>query len=273
MLVAVRLRIGLSRFKAGHFGLHRTVSACLKIRVCQVAAEMSFSASMSEVAALVGDRARGEMLSALVSGRALTAKELAYVAKITPQTTSEHLSKLVEAGLLTFITRGRFRYFRLASAAVSQMLEGIMNVAASRRVPTFRDPTLARARICYDHLAGELGVTIADSLIRNGHLTLGPDGGEVTESGETFLANMGIDVMGSRKRRRAFCRPCLDWSERRYHIAGAIGAAIAERCFEMKWVKRIEDSRALQITPVGEDGLLTTFRIKRVAAEKVSSKQ
>ena len=233
---------------------------------------MSFSASMSEIAALVGDRARGEMLSALVSGRALTAKELAYVAKITPQTTSEHLSKLVDAGILTFNTRGRFRYFRLASAAVSHMLEGIMTVAASRRVPTFRDPTMARARICYDHLAGELGVAIADSLIKNGHLILGPDGGEVTESGETFLADVGIDVMGSRRRRRAFCRPCLDWSERRYHLAGAIGAAIAERCFEMKWVKRIEESRALQITPTGEKGLLATFGIKRVPAPG-SSKQ
>lgn len=227
---------------------------------------MSFSASMSEVAALIGDRARGEMLSALVSGRALTAKELAYVARITPQTTSEHLSKLVEAGILTFNTQGRFRYFRLASTAVNQMLEGIMTVAASRSVPAFRDSTLARARICYDHLAGELGVTIADSLIRNGHVILGPDGGEVTESGELFLGNLGIDVVGSRKRRRAFCRPCLDWSERRYHLAGAIGAAIAERCFEMNWVKRIEESRALRITPVGEKGLLATFGIKKAAA-------
>jgi DNA-binding transcriptional ArsR family regulator len=227
---------------------------------------MSFSASMSEVAALIGDRARGEMLSALVSGRALTAKELAYVARITPQTTSEHLSKLVNAGILTFITRGRFRYFRLASAAVNQMLEGIMTVAASRPVPAFRDPSLARARICYDHLAGELGVTIADSLVRNQHVILGSDGGEVTESGENFLGTLGIDTAGSRRLRRAFCRPCLDWSERRYHLAGAIGAAIAERCFEMKWIKRIEDSRALQITPVGEQGLLATFGIKKVAA-------
>jgi DNA-binding transcriptional ArsR family regulator len=217
---------------------------------------------MSEVAALIGDRARGEMLSALVSGRALTAKELAYVAKITPQTTSEHLSKLVEAGILTFNTRGRFRYFRLASAAVNQMLEGIMTVAAAKRVPPVRDHALARARICYDHLAGELGVAIADSLIRNGHLVLGPDGGEITESGEVFLSKLEIDVARSRRRRRAFCRPCLDWSERRYHIAGAIGAAIAERCFEMKWIKRVDESRALFITPTGEKELFATFGIK-----------
>ena len=104
-------------------------------------------------------------------------------------------------------------------------------------------------------------------------MILGPDGGEITESGETFLANMGIDVLGSRRRRRAFCRPRLDWSERRYHIAGAIGAAIAERCFEMKWVRRIEDSRALHITTAGEKGLLATFGIKRVAAAKVTSNQ
>ena len=225
---------------------------------------MSVSASMSEVAALVGDRARGEMLSALISGRALTAKELAYVARITPQTTSGHLSKLVEAGILTFNTRGRFRYFRLASAAVSQMLEGIMTVAAASRIPAVRDPDLAKARICYDHLAGELGVAIAHSLIRNGHLLLGPDGGEITESGEVFLAKLEIDVAGSRRRRRAFCRPCLDWSERRYHIAGAIGAAIADRCFEMKWVRRIDDGRALFITPTGEKELFSTFGIKRV---------
>jgi DNA-binding transcriptional ArsR family regulator len=217
---------------------------------------------MSEVAALIGDRARGEMLSALVSGRALTAKELAYVAKITPQTTSEHLSKLVEAGILTFNTRGRFRYFRLASAAVNQMLEGIMTVAALKRVPPIRDHALARARICYDHLAGELGVAIADSLIRSEHLVLSLDGGEITESGELFLSKLEIDVARSRRRRRAFCRPCLDWSERRYHIAGAIGAAIAERCFEMKWIKRVDESRALFITPTGEKELFATFGIR-----------
>jgi DNA-binding transcriptional ArsR family regulator len=223
---------------------------------------MSVSASMSQVAALIGDRARGEILSALVSGRALTAKELAYVAKITPQTTSEHLSKLVEAGILTFNTRGRFRYFQLASAAVNHMLEGIMTVATSKRLPPIRDHALARARICYDHLAGELGVAIADSLIRSEHLVLSLDGGEITESGELFLSKLEIDVARSRRRRRAFCRPCLDWSERRYHIAGAIGAAIAERCFEMKWIKRVDESRALFITPTGEKELFATFGIR-----------
>jgi DNA-binding transcriptional ArsR family regulator len=222
---------------------------------------MSVSASMSEVAALIGDRARGEMLSALVSGRALTAKELAYVAKITPQTTSEHLSKLVEAGILTFNTRGRFRYFRLASAAVNQMLEGIMTVAASKRVPPVRDHALARARICYDHLAGALGVAIADSLTRSGHLVLGPDGGEITESGELFLSKLEIDVARSRRRRRAFCRPCLDWSERRPHLAGRVGAALACRCFELGWIARQRDTRAVKITAAGRDGLRDTFGI------------
>ena len=220
---------------------------------------------MSEVAALVGDRARGEILSVLLGGRALTAKELAYVAKVTPQTTSEHLSKLVEAGILTFTTQGRFRYFRVASSAVSHMLESILTVAAShsRRVPSLRDRPLARARICYDHLAGELGVGIADSLIRNGYLILGPEGGEVTETGEQFLAQLAIDVAGSRRRRRIFCRPCMDWSERRFHLAGAIGAALAQRCFQLKWIKRIEDSRAILITPEGEKGFLASFGIRR----------
>jgi DNA-binding transcriptional ArsR family regulator len=224
---------------------------------------MSVSTSISEVAALVGDRARAEMLSVLMSGRAMTAKELAYAAKVTPQTTSEHLSKLVQAGILTFTTQGRFRYFRVASSTVSQMLESIMNVALSnsKRVPVFRDRTLARARMCYDHLAGEISVAIADSLIRNGYLILGPEGGELTETGEVFLANLGVDVAESRRRRRVFCRPCLDWSERRFHIAGSIGATLAQFCFRMKWVKRIEDSRALLITPAGEMGLRTSFGV------------
>jgi DNA-binding transcriptional ArsR family regulator len=226
---------------------------------------MSVSTSMSKVAALVGDRARAEMLSVLLSGRALTAKELAYAARVTPQTTSEHLSKLVGAGLLTFTTQGRFRYFRVASAAVGQMLESIMTVAASssKRVPAFPDRTLAAARICYDHLAGELGVAIADSLIRNGYLILGPEGGELTETGEVFLAKLGVDVAASRRRRRMFCRPCMDWSERRFHIAGSIGAALAQLCFRMQWVKRIEDSRALLVTPAGENGLRASLGVSQ----------
>ena len=218
---------------------------------------MSVTASMSEVAGLVGDRARGEMLSALMSGRALTAKELAYVARVTPQTTSEHLSKLVAAGMITCSIQGRFRYFRVASPAVSQMLESIMAVAAAslKRAPYLRDRTLATARICYDHLAGELGVAIADSLIRDKYLILGPEGGEVTEQGELFLTELGVDVTGSRRLRRIFCRPCMDWSERRFHLAGAIGAAVAQLCFKSKWIKRIEDSRALLITPIGRKDL------------------
>ena len=233
---------------------------------------MSVSTSMSEVAALVGDRARAEMLSVLLSGRALTAKELAYAAKVTPQTTSEHLSKLVKAGIITFTTQGRFRYFRVASSTVSQMLESIMTVAASnsKRVPAFRDRTLARARMCYDHLAGEIGVAIADSLIRKGHLILGPEGGELTETGEVFLADLGVDVAGSRRRRRVFCRPCMDWSERRFHIAGSIGATLAQFCFRMKWVRRIEDSRALLITEAGEDGLRESLGVQGLKVVKFS---
>lgn len=161
-------------------------------------------------------------------------------------------------------TQGRFRYFRVASPAVGQMLESIMTVAVagSKRVPAFPDRTLAAARICYDHLAGELGVAIADSLIRSGYLILGPEGGEVTEIGEEFLANLGMDVAESRRRRRDFCRPCLDWSERRFHIAGSIGAMLAQFCFRMKWVKRIEDSRALLVTPAGVEGLRETLGVR-----------
>jgi DNA-binding transcriptional ArsR family regulator len=225
---------------------------------------MPASPSISEVAALLGERSRGDMLLALMSGRALTAKELAYIARVTPQTTSGHLKKLVEFGILTSTAQGRFRYFRLASASVGQMLESMLTVAASsRKTPSFRDRTLRTARLCYDHLAGVLGVAITDSLVRQEYIVIRDDGGEVTEAGQIFLARLGVDVAKARQRRRMFCRPCLDWSERRFHVAGAIGAALTQCCFRMRWIERIEESRALVITPAGLDGLFNNFGIAR----------
>lgn len=210
---------------------------------------------IAQIAALVGDPARANVLMALMDGRALTATELARFARVTPQTASGHLGKLAEAGLLAVERQGRYRYYRLGSRTVGQMLEGIMAVAEAgpaRYRPHWRGgDALRTARTCYDHLAGRLAVGIADSMAERGYVVLGEDGGVVTTAGMAHLAGLGIDVGAAADRRRRFCRPCLDWSERRPHLAGSVGAALASRAMELKWVEPVKDSRAVTITSSG----------------------
>ena len=216
---------------------------------------------MAAVAALLGDPARANILTALLDGRALTAKELAFAAHVSAPTASGHLAQLTDANLLTAAKQGRHRYFRLASPLVGQMLESVMAVAgpAPRFGTQWRGgEELRTARTCYDHLAGRLGVALADSLTGAGHVTLSEDGGEVTDAGHAFLAAFGAEpVVG----KRVFCRPCLDWSERRPHIAGRLGAALATRCLALGWIQRQRDSRAVTITAVGRDGFAERFGI------------
>jgi hypothetical protein len=205
------------------------------------------------------------MLLALMSGRALTAKELAYVAGITPQTASEHLSKLVAAQMLAVTRQGRFRYFRLASPAVARMIESVMTVfpeTKRREVPQRADRTLVTARLCYDHLAGKLAVSLAAWLADRRYILLDDEGGEVTPAGLEFFADFGIEVRGLQRTRRSLCRPCLDWTERRFHLAGALGAALAQRCFQLRWIQRVEDSRALTITEIGLTAIEERFGIR-----------
>ena len=220
---------------------------------------------MAEVAALIGDPARANILSALLDGRALTASELAYFARVTPQTTSGHLAKLTEGKLLAVLRQGRNRYYRLATPQVGHMLETIMEVAANgpkRHRPVSKlDGAMRTARTCYDHFAGKLGVGLADALQARGRLILAEEGGEVTEAGARFLHDFGVDLEAVREKRRSFCRPCLDWTERRLHIGGAVGAALATRCFELEWFTRMRDSRALAITPAGRHGLDAVFGV------------
>jgi DNA-binding transcriptional ArsR family regulator len=185
---------------------------------------------------------------------------------VSPQTASGHLGKLTEAGLISVQKQGRHCYFRLASPLIGRMLDGIMAVAAQgppRYRPRWRgDEALRTARTCYDHLAGRLGVALADALTERGHVVLGEDGGVVTTSGEAFFIAFGIELSNIAQGKRAFCRPCLDWSERRPHLAGAVGAALAKRSFELGWVMRLRDTRALSISAKGRTGLGDTFGIE-----------
>ena len=226
---------------------------------------MISGAMIAEIAALAGDPARANILTALLDGRALTATELSYAARVTPQTASAHLAKLTEAGLITATPQGRHRYFRLASAKVAQMLESIVAVAGDNRPrfrPLSRQATALRdARVCYDHLAGRLGVRIAEAMVQRGYLVLEDDGGRITEAGTRFLWDLGIDTRIAGKGRRYLCRACLDWTERRPHLGGSVGAVLTQRSFELGWVKRLDGGRALKITEAGRCGLNDTFGV------------
>jgi DNA-binding transcriptional ArsR family regulator len=218
---------------------------------------------MAELGALLGDPARASILAALIDGRALTATELAAVAGVAPQTASGHLARLARANLLTLNAQGKHRYYRLASPLVGSMLESVMTFAAVQ-LPTRKtarlDEAMRRARTCYDHIAGRLGVAISDALIARGWVVLAEDGGEVTAAGSAFLARFGAELTphGSR---RVFCRPCLDWSERRWHIAGAVGAALCKRCIDLHWIERSKNTRAVIITPKGQRGFAETLDV------------
>ena len=222
--------------------------------------------SVAEIASLIGNPARTNILLALMDGRARTASELAYAAGVSPQTTSGHIAKMTEVRLLTPAKQGRHCYFRLASPKIARMLEGIMVVAGEgpgRYRPRWKgDDQLRTARTCYDHLAGRLGVAVTDALTRRKQVILVQDGGTVTRAGTKFLAGLGVSVDDVGKGRRSFCRPCMDWSERRPHLAGALGAALASRFFDLGWVARTRDSRALQISGDGELGLAEMFGVK-----------
>jgi DNA-binding transcriptional ArsR family regulator len=225
------------------------------------------AANLVEVAALVGDTARATMLAALMGGQSLTATELAYAASISRSTASGHLSRLVTAGLLVVNRKRRFAYYRIASPLVARMLESIKLVAAIETPPRHRprsprDDAIRFARTCYDHLAGQCGVAVTDALIRRGHVMLSDDGGELMPAGEKFLCTFGVDLVPPAGSRRMFCQPCLDWSERRYHLRGLVGAALLQRMLTLGWFRRERDSRALKLTPAGRLGLAETFGVR-----------
>jgi DNA-binding transcriptional ArsR family regulator len=222
--------------------------------------------ALAEIGALLGDPVRANILAALIDGRAFTATELAGIAGVAPQTTSGHLAKLTQANLLALQKQGRHRYYRLASPLVGSMLESVMALALvqlpeRRSRPSRLDDAMRTARSCYDHVAGRLGVALTDALVTRQHIVLGDEGGEITAAGARFFAEFGAQLHppGSR---RVVCRPCLDWSERRWHLAGAAGAALFGRCLELKWIERRKATRALTITTAGARGFAQTFGVR-----------
>lgn len=221
--------------------------------------------AIATIAALIGDPARANILSALMGGQALTAGELSWHAGVGAPTTSGHLAKLTEAGLLAVERQGRHRYYRLASPDIAQAMESLMAVATAgprRHRPSGpKDEALRTARTCYDHLAGRLGTALADRLNDLGFVILGEGGALVTEEGRGFLGGLGLTFPDSGGGRRPLCRACLDWSERRPHLAGRLGAALLSCSLERGWIIRIPDSRAVTITDAGSKEFATMFGI------------
>ncbi|HET7268075.1 MAG TPA: helix-turn-helix transcriptional regulator [Oleiagrimonas sp.] len=223
---------------------------------------MTESVPVSDIARLVGDPSRANFLLALGDGRALPAGELAASAGVSASTASAHLAAMTQAGLLTCIRQGRHRYYRIASPQVADMLEAIMVVASASAPPTRShvDPALQRARTCYKHLAGRLGVAMCDAMRAAGQIELADDTARITATGLALLDTLGLDA--GRFRKHPWSRVCLvDWSERREHLAGPLGNAMHKRLLELGWVRAHLDSRAISVTRAGERGFRSTFGI------------
>ena len=205
------------------------------------------------IASLIGDRARAEILSALLGGQALTATELTAEADVTKQTMSAHLARLVDAKLVAVERQGRHCYYRLADDDVAHLLESLMGVAyrtgALRLRSSPREPAMRKARVCYDHLAGDLGVLAFDAIQRRRWLLHDDSGLRLSRSGERFFRDLGMTLD---KGRRPICRLCLDWSARRHHLAGRAGVALLERCYELGWARRRRGTRIVDFTARGE---------------------
>ncbi|RWX77235.1 ArsR family transcriptional regulator [Neorhizobium lilium] len=220
---------------------------------------------IARIGMLIGDPARANMLTALMGGQALTATELAQAAGVTVQTASSHLSKLEDGGLIAQRKQGRHRYFALADAAAGTLLESIMGFAASRghlrHRPGPKDPALRKARVCYDHLAGDYGVRMLDSFVARGAITSDGENLSVTAQGHSELAGLGLDLSPPASNRRPLCKSCLDWSERRSHLAGTLGKALLQHFMEKGWARRGDESRAVVFTPEGERQFLSLFPI------------
>lgn len=221
---------------------------------------------IAHIAALIGDPARANMLTVLMSGKALTVSELAEEAGVTIQTASSHLSKLDEGGLLRPRKQGRHKYFSLASDDVAHVLEGLMGLAAGaghlRKRTGPKEAELREARVCYNHLAGDMGTQMFDSLIARGHIALDGENLALTDSGAAFAEDFEIDLDSLRRTRAPLCRECLDWSERRSHLAGSLGRAFLSRFEDLSWAKRDQKTRVVTFSKYGKQAFEALFALE-----------
>lgn len=223
---------------------------------------MTTANELAEIGKLMGDPARANMLTLLLDGREHPASELGAAARVAKSTASWHLSKLIQGGFVISERSGRNRFVRLNSPEVAHMIETALGIAAAQARRRSRvDEGLKRARTCYDHLAGQLGVAITDALVHARCLNLHEDGGQLTPKGQSQLSKFGLDLLAVQRAKRVYCRPCPDWTERRPHLAGAVGAAIAARCFQLGWIERIRGTRALKLSKAGLAGFEQHFGI------------
>jgi len=233
------------------------VSPCYNSQVAQ------YEPNLAQIAALIGDPVRSRMLLALLDGRELIASELAFRANASPQSASGHLSKLVAGGLLIARSAGRQRLFRLASADVAGAIETLATIAPLEAVASLDQHTamqrMGEARSCYDHLAGRLGVGVTQALQQRGVLALRGDDFRLTAKGGRFFVEIGIDVEHARAHNRSFARACMDWTERRPHLAGSLGAALLDHVLKEQWVRRSTRDRSLLITPAGRQAFANVF--------------
>ncbi|PYE39956.1 ArsR family transcriptional regulator [Rhizobium sp. PP-F2F-G20b] len=238
---------------------------------------MASGNTIAGVAALIADPARANMLSALMAGIALTAGELAHVAGVTAQTASGHLARLVDAEVVAVEKQGRHRYYRLISPEIAQTME-LLSIAATagpRRYhrPGPKDEALRKARTCYDHIAGQLGLALADSMQARGDLLIVDSTATMTAQGLEFLRTFGAEPGEPSGNQRPLCRACLDWSERRHHLAGRVGTALLNRLLNLNWIERVPSSRTLIITQTGAHGLLTVFGVPILPSPQAAEEQ
>ncbi|KMN40157.1 helix-turn-helix transcriptional regulator [Lysinibacillus sp. LK3] len=226
---------------------------------------MGINPNMAEIAALLGETSRATILASMMDGRFHTASELAYMAAIKPQTASFHLAKLVEGKLIKVEKQGRHRYFQLAGEDIAQFLESFLAISPPPEVRSLKQSSqiklLQNARTCYDHLAGKLGVQLTESMLNAGYLTLEGKQFVLTDEGILFFTTFGIDLTALKRKRRSFSHACLDWSERRYHLAGALGCELLNQFFNLGWLLRVPSIRAIKVTEKGKIGFKEVFHL------------
>jgi len=229
---------------------------------------MNVYPNISYIAKLIAEPTRAIILDCLMNNQALPASELAYMAKVSHPTISSHLSKLVEGNLLVSEQHGRHRYYRLASTEVAEVLEKLGTIAPPAEVRSLRQSEqqkqVRHARTCYDHLAGVLGVKVTEALIHMEVIVLEDAEFIITEKGKKWFLEFGINIEEAKNKRRIFAKPCLDWSERRYHISGWLGSAIASHFFDQGWITKVKENRSVQLTQLGTKALKDQFYIEMI---------